>query len=226
MVEIRRQSLYVNQIKELRGRLEYAATPYEDHVESKPMPAPPPVPGHLFDNIGKHINLCGESVEAMAETALELATLNPILEKKLLDLIMTAKLIYSEDMIMSQKRGAQKYERKARDHLLRNSAYQRKVRQAEEGRKQLEKNWKKSRDNSRKKWKTLLEGLLSLIKIDNRLSTMHDLDQQTLKLLSSQTGKVEIKGDTVVWMNFEGLLEMPLEDIAALIEQMHSIYEI
>lgn len=211
-------------MKELHGLLKFARRPYESLRKPKPQPPANLIPVHGYDEAGAKVGLSGHELDAMAKGVLEVAHLHPMLQDKLIDLIMTAKMIYTDEICECQAQGRRRKEREEAEKVQRDKTYQTRLKQWDAGAKQLETNWERATERVKVRWRRRVKSLVSLVKKNNDLDQMVDTDRTLLEQLSLKTGKVEIKGDQVIWVNSEGLLDMSVTEVAELMDDLIEIY--
>ena len=211
-------------MKELHGLLKFARKPYESLRKPKPQPPAGIIPVHAYDEAGTKVGLSGYELQAMTEGVLEVAHLHPMLQDKLLDLVMTAKMIYTDEICEHQAKGRQRKEREEAEKIRRDKTYQTRLKEWDQNATRLETDWEKVTERVKVRWRRRVKSLVSLVKKNNDLDQMVDTDRILLEQLAFKTSKVEIRGDQVIWVNSEGLLDMSVAEVAELMDDLIKIY--
>lgn len=204
---------YLNQdlMREIRGRLKFAARSIEEIIEEKPGPPerkPFAPPSHPLDEQAAHFGLRGYELKSLQEEAMSKLYEDPSLLAFYKRFLIVAKLKCPDAVAKADAR-----ERRAQeDKNLRDRTYAGKVLAWENRKTSLTKSWTEGRQAIKTRWRKILKSLAQLIETDARFETMDDNDVMVFKHLEA-LNHAALNDTEVVNVNFDLLMDLPIEDV-------------
>lgn len=205
-------------MKDIAGRLRYGSVPYEDHVSKIKVPEPPHLkyPSHPNDDIGALFGMRGLEYSILMGEIAKAAETNDLIQKKLGELLMVAKLYCSDALERAKSQERLVIEAKQRG----DRQYQHKLKEYEGRKKSIEKSWVQVRETIRTRWGMILKSLAALLEQNSSLSSMASRDQALIHILRDR-GHLKIRDNRVEEVDWTGLQDYSIEDINEVIQDLN-----